>query len=157
MSPLTVPGGHQRRQQVAQTMHSRDYDHDQPQRQPRLGGEMLWRISTAAHSDKRPMRLPTDNFKRLLEEAYPNHAYPVRHMLKDYDMMRTFMTSRSLTWGAELDEGPDGSNTTSFPEESTIMIIYRGRPPPQSGRHHVCSISPRAPTRCGWGHGGSGV
>jgi hypothetical protein len=40
---------------------------------------------------------PTNHFKRLLEEAYPNHAYPVRHKLKDCDMMRSFMTSGTLT------------------------------------------------------------
>jgi hypothetical protein len=38
-----------------------------------------------------------DHFKRLLEEACPNHAYPIRHKLKDYGMMRSLMTSGSLT------------------------------------------------------------
>jgi hypothetical protein len=36
-------------------------------------------ISTTARSDKREARLPTDHFKRLLEEACPNHPNPVRH------------------------------------------------------------------------------
>jgi hypothetical protein len=70
-------------------------------------------------------------------------------------MMRRFMASGSITWGAELDEGPDGSDTTSFPEENAVMTVYEGRPP--SGRHHMSSLSHRAPTRYGWGHGGSGV
>jgi hypothetical protein len=34
-----------------------------------------------------------DHFKRRLKEAFPNHAYPVRHKLKGYGMMRSFMTS----------------------------------------------------------------
>jgi hypothetical protein len=38
-----------------------------------------------------------EHFNRLLEEACPNLAYPVRHKLKDYGMMRSFMTSRSPT------------------------------------------------------------
>jgi hypothetical protein len=54
-------------------------------------------ISTAVHSDKRRARPPTDHFKRLLEEANPNHAYPIRHKLKDCGMMISFMTSGSLT------------------------------------------------------------
>jgi hypothetical protein len=33
-----------------------------------------------------------DHFKRLLKEAYPNHAYPVRHKHKDWGMMRSFLT-----------------------------------------------------------------
>jgi hypothetical protein len=32
------------------------------------------------------VRPPIDHFKRLFEEAYSNHKYPVRHKLKEYDM-----------------------------------------------------------------------
>jgi hypothetical protein len=59
-------------------MTSRDDGHDWE-----AGGSSMRRISTAAHSDKSPLRLPMDYFKRLLEEAYPNHTYPIRHKLKD--------------------------------------------------------------------------
>jgi hypothetical protein len=38
-----------------------------------------------------------DHIKRLLEEAYQNHAYLIRHKLKDHDMMRSVMTLRSIT------------------------------------------------------------
>jgi hypothetical protein len=61
-----------------------------------MGGSSTRHTTTAVHSDKRTVRLPTDHFKRLLEEACPNHAYPVRYKLKDCGMMRSFMTSRSL-------------------------------------------------------------
>jgi hypothetical protein len=71
-------------------------------------------------------RVATDHFKRLVEEACPNHWYPVRHKLKDYVMMRSFMTSGSLTWGAELDEDLGGSDTTPFPGENTFMMVYGG-------------------------------
>jgi hypothetical protein len=54
-------------------------------------------ILTTACSDKCPVRPSMDHFKRRLEESYPNQAYPIRHKLKDYDMMRSFMTSGSLT------------------------------------------------------------
>jgi hypothetical protein len=54
-------------------------------------------ISTTTHSDKHQARPPTDHFKRLLEEACANHAYPIRHKLKDCSMMRSFMTTGSLT------------------------------------------------------------
>jgi hypothetical protein len=72
-------------------------------------------ISTAAHNDKHQARPPTDHSKRLLEEACPNHEYPIRHKLKDCGIMRSLMTSWFLTWGAELDECPDGSDMTPFP------------------------------------------
>jgi hypothetical protein len=70
-------------------------------------------------------------------------------------MMRSFMTSGSITWGAELDEGPDGSDMTPFPEKNVIMTVYERHPP--LGRHRASSLSPRAPTHCGWGLGGSEV
>jgi hypothetical protein len=85
-------------------------------------------IPSTACSDKHQARLPIDHFKRLLEDAYPNHAYPVRHKLKDCGMMSSFMTSGSLTWSVELDEGLDGSDTRSFPEENTVMTVYGGHP-----------------------------
>jgi hypothetical protein len=64
-----------------------------------------------------------DHLRSLLEEACPNNAYPIRHKLKYCSMMRSFMTSRSLTKGAELDEGLDRINMTSFPEENAIMMV----------------------------------
>jgi hypothetical protein len=112
-------------------------------------------ISTTARSDKREARLPTDHFKRLLEEACPNHPNPVRHKLKDCGMMRSFMTSRSLSWGVELDEGPDGSDTMPFNGENVVLTVYGGCPP--LGRRRVSNISPRASTHYNWGHRGSGV
>jgi hypothetical protein len=55
-------------------------------------------------------------------------------------MMMSFMTSGPLIWGAELDEGPYGSDTMPFPEESTIMMVYGGRPP--SGRRACLTYAP---------------
>jgi hypothetical protein len=93
-----------------------------------VGDSSMRSILIAVHSDKRQARLPTHHFKRLLEETCPNHRYPIGHKLKDYDMMRSFMTSGSLTWGTELDEDPGGSDTTPFPRENALMTVYGGCP-----------------------------
>jgi hypothetical protein len=69
-----------------------------------------------------------DHFKRLLKEAYPNHAYPVRHKHKDWGMMRSFLTLGSLAWGTELNEGPTGNDTPPCPMENAVMIVYGGHP-----------------------------
>jgi hypothetical protein len=74
----------------------------------------MGQVSTATHGNKCLMRPPIEYIKRLLEETYPNHAYLVKHRLKDYGMMQSFMTSRSLTWGTKLDEEPNGSDTVPF-------------------------------------------
>jgi hypothetical protein len=65
------------------------------------------------------------------------------------------MTSGSLTWGAELDEGLDASDTTPFLRENAVLTVYEGRSP--LGRHRVSNLRPRAQTHCGWGHRGSWV
>jgi hypothetical protein len=88
--------GNKRRKQHLQgttTMTSCDDGHNWDS-----GGSGVRCTATAAHSDKRTVMPPMDHFKRLLEEACPNHAYPIKHKLKDYGMMRSFMTSGSLAW-----------------------------------------------------------
>jgi hypothetical protein len=43
-------------------------------------------------------------------------------------MMRNFMTLGFLTLGVELNEGPDGSDTTPFPRENDVLTVYGGCP-----------------------------
>jgi hypothetical protein len=63
----------------------------------KAGGSGTGRVMTATHSDKHQAQPPTNHFRRHLEEACPNHAYHIRHKLKDYDMMKSFMISESPT------------------------------------------------------------
>jgi hypothetical protein len=81
-------------------------------------------VITAAHSNKRQARLPTLHFKKLLEETCTNHTYPIRHNLKDCDMMKSFMILGSPARGTELGEVLGESDTTPFPRENAIMMVY---------------------------------
>jgi hypothetical protein len=85
-------------------------------------------VETAPDSGKHQAWPPTDHFQWLIEEACPNHVYPIKHKLRDCGMMNNFMVSGSLTRGMELDEVLDEDNTTPFPRE-----------------HHVSNMSPRTP------------
>jgi hypothetical protein len=51
------------------------------------GSSDMGQVSTAMHGSRCLVRPPTNHFKMLLKEACPNHAYPVKHKLKDYGMM----------------------------------------------------------------------
>jgi hypothetical protein len=104
---------------------------------PRKQAALAWGASL---SPRASARTPIDYFKRLLEEACPNHAYPVRRTLKECSMMWSFMTSGSFTWGAEPNEGPNGSDTTPFPKENAIIMVFRGCP--LVGRHRMSSLGP---------------
>jgi hypothetical protein len=133
----------------------KDHQHCDDDHDWEAGGSSMGCNLMAAPSDKHPMRPPRDHIKRLHVVACPNHVFPVRHKLKDYGMMRCFKTLGTLTWGAKLEKGPNGSDMMAFHEENTIMTVYRGRL--LSGRRHMSNLSPRTPTCCGWLHGGSGV
>jgi hypothetical protein len=65
------------------------------------------------------------------------------------------MSSESLTWGAWLDGGPNGSDTMPFSGENAVLVVYGGHP--SLGRRCVSNLSPRASTHCGRGHEGSRV
>jgi hypothetical protein len=43
-----------------------------------------------------------DHFEKLLEEICSNHAYPIKHKLRDYNMMKNFIASGSLARGMEV-------------------------------------------------------
>jgi hypothetical protein len=67
-----IKGGKKRRKQCPQeTMTDHDNGSD-----GEVGSTGVRRFSTTAHSDKCQARPPMDDFKRLLEEACPSHAYP---------------------------------------------------------------------------------
>jgi hypothetical protein len=85
-------------------------------------------IVTAGRSVKCQAWPPTDHFERLLEEAYPNHAYLIKHKLKDCGMMKNFMTSGSLTRDKEPEEDMGESDSTPFNEEDAVVMVYGGRP-----------------------------
>jgi hypothetical protein len=91
-----------------------------------VGGFGVRHISTTMHGDNHQARLPTDHFKWLLEEACPNHAYPIKHKLKDYGMVRSFMNSGSLTSVAELDKDLGRSDMMPLPRENTVMMVLVG-------------------------------
>jgi hypothetical protein len=69
-------------------------------------------------------RQPKDHFKNLLEAAYPNHTYPIKHKIKEYAMMKNFMTSGVLTRGKKPEGDPGGKGTTPFPKEEAVIMIY---------------------------------
>jgi hypothetical protein len=45
-------------------------------------------VAAAPRGIKRQAWSSIDHIERLLEEAYPNHAYPVKHKLKDCGMIK---------------------------------------------------------------------
>ena len=55
--------------------------------------------SLVATADRRGGRKPTEgtsnHFKKLLERPCLNHTFPIKHMYKDYDLMKQFLSRGS--------------------------------------------------------------
>jgi hypothetical protein len=93
------------------------------------------------------MRTLKDHFERLLEEASPNYAYPIKYKLKDYNMVKNFKTSGFLTQVNELEEDPGGRGARPFPGEDAVMTVYDGHSPLR--RHCTSNLNPGTLICCG--------
>jgi hypothetical protein len=113
------------------------------------GSSGVVRTTAIMSSGKRQVRLPTDHFERLLEETCLNHAYPIKHKLRDCGVMKNIMAPRSLARGMEVDDVPDEGSMTPLPGEDAVMTIYDERP--SSAMCRVSILSLGTPARCSWG------
>jgi hypothetical protein len=103
-------------------------DHDRGVNE-RAGDSSAEHAAEAMGSSRRQARPPTDHFEKLLKEALSNHTYPVKHKLRDYSMMKSFMTSWSLSRGLEVNAVSAEDDATPFPREGAVMTIYDRRAP----------------------------
>jgi hypothetical protein len=75
------------------------------------------------------LRQSKDYFEKLLEAACANHAYAVKHKLKECTMMKNFMALGALSKGKKPEGEPGGKGAAPFPREEAVMTIY-GWPSP---------------------------
>jgi hypothetical protein len=98
-----VKGGKKRRkwypQWVATTAIHDDDDNDK-----QANSFDMECIMTVERSVKHQAQPLIDHFERLLEAACPNHAYPIKHKLKDCSLMKNFMVLESLTRDMKPEE-----------------------------------------------------
>jgi hypothetical protein len=133
-----------------------DYDNDDD---TKAGGSDMDYVAIVMCSGKHQAQPLIDDFERLIKEVCLNHAHPIRIKLMDCNMMKNFMTSRSLTRDKEPEEHPGGSDVMPFTREDAVMTVYDAAPdaPPPSRRHCMSNLSLRTPTHCSWGLGNTRV
>jgi hypothetical protein len=61
-----------------------------------------------------------------------NHAYPIKHKVKECTMLRNFMTLGALSKGKKPEGGPGGKAVIPFLREEVIMSINGGLVPHES-------------------------
>ena len=87
-----------------------------------------------ATTDRKGGRKPTkgtpDHFEKLLEEPCQNHAFPIKHLYKDYVLMKRFLSEGSNKGehrkepkpGIDDAKGKDGG----FPVLDDCLMIFGG-------------------------------
>ena len=56
----------------------------------RHGGSLV--AATEWKGDRAPAEGAPDHFEKLLEGPFPNHAFPIKHLYKDYALMKRFLS-----------------------------------------------------------------
>ena len=64
-----------------------------------------------------PWEGTSNHFEKLLEGPCPNHAFPIKHLYKDYDLMKRFLSRGS-------NKGEHGKD----PEPITLTIEVKPIP-----------------------------
>jgi hypothetical protein len=113
-------------------------------------------VASAERDFKHQVRWPNEHFVKLLEVAYLNHEYPMKHKLKECTMMKNFLTLGALSKGKKPrgDQGRRGM--TPFPREEVVMSIYSGPITHESRRKvklmswEVNTMSPATPEYLRW-------
>ena len=78
-----------------------------------------------AATDRKGGRKPTEgtpnHFKKMLEGLCSNHAFPVKHPLKDCSLMRKFLSGSSN----KGEQGKEPAPTTDDAEARTMAFQHR--------------------------------
>jgi hypothetical protein len=67
---------------------------------------------------------PKDHFEILLKATCQHHSYHVKHKLKDYTMMKNFMTSRAFSKGSKPGGDIGGKSAPPIPDEAEVVTIF---------------------------------
>jgi hypothetical protein len=81
-------------------------------------------VATAKRDFKQQTQPPKDHFEKLLEAICPHHSYPIKHKLKDCNMMKKFMTSGAFSKGSKMGGDPGGKCVAPIPGEAEVMTSF---------------------------------
>jgi hypothetical protein len=99
----------------------------------------------AVGNSKHEARPSMNHFEKLLEESCLNHAYIIKHKLRDYNLMKSFVAMGSLPRGTEVMEALIEDYAVPFPGEDAVMTVSRRSSPLE--KHRALDPTQRAPSR----------
>ena len=88
-------------------------------------------MATTDHKgDRKPAKGTSNHFKKLLEGPCPNHAFPVKHLYKDYALMKRFLPGGSNKGEHRKDPDPTMDDAEEkddgFPTPDGFLMIFGG-------------------------------
>jgi hypothetical protein len=116
-------------------------------------------ITAAEHRNPRKPPGGANTFDKMLKESCPYHRGPIKHTLKECDMLRRYFNKVGPSTEGGKDQGNNkkgGDKEEEFPEVHNCFMIYDGKVANASAQHHkqerreVCSVKVAAPVYLDW-------
>jgi hypothetical protein len=95
----------------------------------------------------------TDHFEQLLEKPCTNHDYPVKHKLKNCELLKRMLGQPSkhkvgdCDKEAPKDQGAPPKDRSSFPDPDGYLMIFGGPEDDCTKRQHKVRLGKSAPPR----------
>ena len=88
-------------------------------------------VTTAdCRGGRKPMEGTPNHFEKLLKGQCPNHAFPIKHLYKDYGLMKRFLSRGSNKGEHGKDPDPAADNAEekdgSFLMPDGCLMIFEG-------------------------------
>jgi hypothetical protein len=114
-----------------------------------------------AAADKQPPKPKAgplrDHFKKMLENPCPYHEGPMKHTLKDCNLMKSYLGGKNKSQDAARAGATKNAEHDKFPkEDGAVMMIFGGtpaRPPRRKNKRilqEIYQTDPAVPSYLGW-------
>ena len=96
----------------------------------------------AAHTGKQPQQSLLDHFNKLMESPCTNHAYPIKHLYKDCELLKHFLQQAGGPKEGKGKEaiakkgGTMGKDEYDFSNPEEYIMIFGGSDAICSKRQH---------------------
>ena len=102
-------------------------------------------VAVANGTGKQPQQGLPNHFDKLMDSPCTNHAYPIKHLYKDYELLKRFLRQAG---GPKEEKGKEavakkggvvGKDGDGFPDPEECLMIFGGSDAIYSKRQHkVC-------------------
>ena len=118
-------------------------------------------VIVADRVGKQPQQGLPDHFNKLMDSPCTNHAYPIKHLYKDYELLKRFLRQAGRPKGdgkeaAAKKGGATGKDGDDFPNPEDWIMIFDGSKANCSKHQHTvryreaCAAETAIPSFLSW-------